>query len=61
MRTVPAVPRRCAALAPYFAGIGSDGDTVMDGGTNELVECLTRIQVEVLTLGVAHEESLPFK
>ncbi len=41
-----------------LAGVGPDGDAVLNGRADELLECFTRIEVEVIVLRVAHEEAL---
>ena len=44
-----------------LAGVGPDGDAVMDGCANQLVERFGGLEVEVLVLRVADEESAPFE
>ena len=44
-----------------LTGIGADGDAVVDGSADQLVECFAGLEVEVLVLGVAHEEPLSFE
>ena len=42
-------------------GVGTDGDSVTYGGADQLVECLTGLEIEVVALGIAHEQPLSFE
>ena len=43
------------------AGVGPDGDPVVDGGADELIESLTGLEVEVVAVCVAHERAKAFE
>ena len=43
------------------ASIGADGNAVVDGRTDELIERLAGLDVEVVAVGVAHEKALAFQ
>ena len=43
-----------------LAGVEPDGDAVMNGRADELLECFTRVEVELIVLRVTHEEALSF-
>ena len=45
-------------LAP---GVGADGDAVVDGGAEELLESVVGFEVEGGSLVVADQQSLPFE
>jgi len=55
-------PRRDGAQGHGLAArIGADGNAVVDGRTAELIEHLAGLHIEVVAVGVAHEEAAAFR
>ena len=51
----------CAQGQCFAAGIGSNGDAVMDGRADELIERGTGLEVEEVLVRVRDQEALPFQ
>ena len=53
--------RDCAQCQCFATRIGADGDAVVDGGTDQLVDCFSGLEIEVVVLGVTDEEAVSFE
>ena len=59
MRSVSRSLREFVALVGL--AIGADGEAVVDGSADQLLECFAGLEVGVIVFGVAHEEPLSFE
>lgn len=48
-------------VSAFAARIGADGDAVMNGWADELIERFTGLEVEIVVLGVTNEEPVSFE